>query len=717
MQVERMSESQGLCLADIPLIKTATTAAMRRALDDVAQARVVATAAAPFEMLGCNAAFYELMGYPAAGSTLKILHGQTTRVDALESTILLAAKDGGCHECQVRLYTACAQPLLLRVQVSVVQTLPGEAQMPEEVSVVLVSFSTANHILRSVDVKADVSAGARVVVQATSPFNIQNVSTGWAEMYGMSQSMVLGRALRVIEGPGTDSRVVRQLMDSVVRGVEGRASFMTYDVNGNRLWTHLSTAPLLAANGTIDSCVAHAVSYSTLNLDEAMAANTGNLLVVGVQGHKHITHATQELCHLLSGVNAQTAGLACASVFDSTANREVISRLVAEVVHGDTPHATPHLMTLQGAQGNVDARVKVMPVVNKESQVTHLLLDLEPGEFFPNQDAHNLREHVRQLQLELAEARAQTDAAKLIAMVAVADAEAVRQQFNTMLTIVTSSPSAEDCDDASSADDDLMDDEWDVPAQGLGGYHAMMGSTNQRPSWTRISTQTCGNGTSRKRMHQDVIEVPLVQSFSKRFEQEQVNTGFALCDSAGAILWSNVVFSQATGYTAEQVLGCQWYTFLCGGQTDCAEIRSMTQMRLPLSSSHMQLYQKDGAVVWAQVRSEPALIEDKYGALPVMLLCIHDVSAYTDGTHSEGIAGSDAAQSASARSLYQVSQLQEEAIASGLASICFISAPTAAKRQQKHPQATCYPSARGQQQQASASKPPVHAMHSLRISS
>jgi len=285
-----------------------------------------------------------------------------------------------------------------------------------------------------------------------------------------------------------------------------------------------------------------------------------------------------------------------------------------------------------------------------------------------------------------------------------------------MLTMVTSSPSAEDCDDASSADDDLMDDEWDVPAQGLGGHHAMMGSTNQRPSWTRISTQTCGNGTSRKRIHQDVIEVPLVQSFSKRFEQEQVNTGFALCDSAGAILWSNVGFSQATGYTAEQVVGCQWNTFLCV-QHDSAEIRSMTQMGLKLSSSHMQLYQEDGAVVWAQVRSEPALIEDTYGALPVMLLCIHDVSAHKDGTHSEIVAGSDAAQSASARSLYQVSQLQEEAIASGLASICFISAPTAAKRQQKHPQATCYPSTRGHQQQASARKPPVHAMRSLRIAS
>lgn len=706
---------------ETPYHEEATMAAMRRALGDVAQARVVVKAASPFELLEGNNAFYELMGYSATGSTLKILHGQTTRVDALESTIQSAVKEGGVHECQLRLYTACAQSLLLRVQVSQIQTLPEDARM-QEVKMVLLSFSTATHICRAIDVKTDVSAGARVVVQNTAPFHIQSVSPDWAQMYGMSESTLLGRALRVIEGPGTDSRVVRKLMLSVARGVEGRASFVTYDVNGKRLWTHLSTAPLLAANGTIDSFVAQSVSFPALELKEAMAAIEGHLLVVAIEGHKRITHATRDLCKLLSGGDLQTAGLACESVLESTANSEVMRRLVAEVVHGDTPHATPYWMNLQAAQGKMDARVTVLPVVNAEGHVTHLLLNLEPGEFFAKSEADNLREHVKRLEIELAEARAQTDAANLMAKTAVAETEAMRQQFNNMLAIVTSGPPAEDSGESWS-EDDMMDDEWETPEQGLGGHHVIMGSNDEHASWTSITNQTSGDGASRKRMHLDMIEVPLIQSFSKKFEQEQVTTGFALCDSAGAILWSNALFSQVTGYTAEQVVGCQWHTFLCGAQTDGVEVsrvRSMMHMRLP-HSSHMQLYHEDGEVVWMQVRIESSMMEDRHGVLPVVLLCLQDVSEVMDGTYAQNLACSHSAQSA--HRVYHVSQVQEEAIAHGLASIRFVSAPAGAKQQLEHPQDTCasgnilspvhdYP-----QQESSVYEAQVHAMHHLSLAS
>ena len=172
-------------------------------------------------------------------------------------------------------------------------------------------------------------------------------------MYGMSHSTVVGRGLRVIEGPATDLRVVRKMKELTARGVEAKASFITYNASGKQLWTHFSTAPLLSPNGMIDSCIAHAISYDTLDLNEAMAATEGHLLVVAVQGYKHITHATRDLCELLSCGNAKMAGVACKRMLESTINSEVLQRLVAEIVHGESPRASTHLMTLQGSQGNV----------------------------------------------------------------------------------------------------------------------------------------------------------------------------------------------------------------------------------------------------------------------------------------------------------------------------------------------------------------------------
>ena len=168
-----------------------------------------------------------------------------------------------------------------------------------------------------------------------------------------------------------------------------------------------------------------------------------------------------------------------------------------------------------------------------------------------------------------------------------ADAETLRKQFNKMLAVVTSSPP--DGDDAGLCltDDDLMDDEWDsTPQQGLGGHHMTASQQHPEAHWDS-TVQALIYGASEKRMHLDVIEAPLVQGFSNEFEQDRVKTGFALCDSAGAILWSNALFLEATGYAKEQVVGCQWHTFLCGAQTDGSEVsrvRTMMQMCLPLSS-------------------------------------------------------------------------------------------------------------------------------------
>ena len=155
-------DAKELMLAHTPYQAQATTAVMRRAVDvEGAPSRLCIKAAAPWEMLGCNDAFYAMFGFSGTGCTLQILHGQTTRVDVLESTINAAAK-GGVHECQLRLYTACGQPLLLRLQVSQVLSLPGETALPDQMNMLLLSFLPAIHILRAIDLEHDMSPGARV---------------------------------------------------------------------------------------------------------------------------------------------------------------------------------------------------------------------------------------------------------------------------------------------------------------------------------------------------------------------------------------------------------------------------------------------------------------------------------------------------------------------------------------------------------------------------
>ena len=108
----------------------AVCVAVRRelgAVDLPGKARVLASAAPPYAMLFCNAAFSELMGYAADGSALKLLIAEPTQVDALYSAIS-AAVEGGIHECQLRLSTSSGQFLIVRLAVRLMLE-PSEYKM------------------------------------------------------------------------------------------------------------------------------------------------------------------------------------------------------------------------------------------------------------------------------------------------------------------------------------------------------------------------------------------------------------------------------------------------------------------------------------------------------------------------------------------------------------------------------------------------------------
>ena len=87
--------------------------------------RILARTSADFEVVECNAAFYDLTGQSVAGSSLLKVLAPASGEEALASAISAASKGDIC-ECHLSLCTArsCA-PVLLRVQASLISC--GEA--------------------------------------------------------------------------------------------------------------------------------------------------------------------------------------------------------------------------------------------------------------------------------------------------------------------------------------------------------------------------------------------------------------------------------------------------------------------------------------------------------------------------------------------------------------------------------------------------------------
>jgi hypothetical protein len=92
-----------------------------------------------------------------------------------------------------------------------------------------------------------------------------------------------------------------------------------------------------------------------------------------------------------------------------------------------------------------------------------------------------------------------------------------------------------------------------------------------------------------------------------------------------------------------------------------------------------------------QVRLEPALTQHKHGVLPVLLLCLEDVTDVMDGCPGRILAGS-AASSSSAQSLFRTSQIQEEAIVTGLSALELMSDEAQKEQLEQQRHAACEPS-------------------------
>ena len=460
-----------------------------------------------------------------------------------------------------------------------------------------------------------------------APFHIESASAGWEEMHGMPVEALLGRSLRVLEGPGTDLRAVNRLMDAAGRGVESQSSYLTYRADGKRMWTHFAVEPLLSEAGTIDSFVAETFSYQVLGHAEAVSQVQGFQLLVDLQDpNRCIAHISQPLCQLLNMAQTQLVGQPLDAVLASSASSQLVAKVVAEAVHGVALQqvGTNFVALRAGAQAlaTVTARVAAVPVVGVDGQVTHVLLALEPGCSCDAQEEEmgRLRERLEQVQGQLSAANDAADTWRGRALAAEQAAEMLRLEMQALL----------------------------LPPGSASHAHILLGGADRQGCHEPVChlSSLC---SSAERVHQEVLPVPLIQRIVAKLAAEPIFTSLAICDGQGCILWANELFLRTVGYPSHELVGCQWNMVLCSPETDVAEMtrtQAIMEMQLPLLSC-VRILRANGQTCQMQVRLEPARVAHRDGILSLQLLSLEDVSHLTRGASDSMPSASSASTTAS----------------------------------------------------------------------
>ena len=249
-------------------------------------------------------------------------------------------------------------------------------------------------------------------------------------------------------------------------------------------------------------------------------------------------------------------------------------------------------------------------IVEAERGVTHLMLILDldgangaNGREADEQETQQLRQRVHQLEQELACAQALTSHANMVAAHAQTQVEALRRQVQCILEVVTAPPHGLLLQGAWLPNQDMLQADLlpararqssaDAMAPGAGQVKQ---SAEDRPP-VRPAMRTAdlarlvasaAEGGMAERVHQNVIDMHLVQAFAHHFEQAGgTRVAFALCDVSGAVLWANGALTSACGYSCDEMLGCCWQAAFFGPlshSSGLSRVDAMMQLRLPLSS-------------------------------------------------------------------------------------------------------------------------------------
>jgi len=87
---------------------------------------------------------------------------------------------------------------------------------------------------------------AIVITEINCPFKITYVNAAWEQLCGFRREECLGKTLKIIQGPETDSMAITALMSQLLRGETAGTLLNNYDKYGRKFRNRLRVGPIFS---------------------------------------------------------------------------------------------------------------------------------------------------------------------------------------------------------------------------------------------------------------------------------------------------------------------------------------------------------------------------------------------------------------------------------------------------------------------------------------
>ena len=245
------------------------------------EARFLTTATLPYELLAANSAFKSLFSLPSEASSdcshqysLKSLYSDIEGYTLLEEIIFRAAS-GVESECAISLANH-----------SYPMHMTASPVIESGMCLVLCTVTLIEYCSEILSQSA-----AQSILSCKSPCHVEDANEMWCSVWGFSREEVVGRSIKLLQGPRTNEHDLAELLDAARKGLEKECRIIAYTKCGEECAVRLRSCPIFHQGSPIThfiieakamaSCPAQSEQYQICS--EHMAA----LQIQDIPSHRH----------------------------------------------------------------------------------------------------------------------------------------------------------------------------------------------------------------------------------------------------------------------------------------------------------------------------------------------------------------------------------------------------------------------------------------------
>ncbi len=213
------------------------------------------------------------------------------------------------------------------------------------------------------ELEAEMANDPCVVVSTISPFTVLDGSDSWFEMTGFKRQQILGRTLRMLQGPSTDVELLKSLIAGAKMGVrQHQASLLTFYLSsGEEFLCGVHATDSKPIDGreacTLYMHYSEATTLKTAQDDPKQAAR----LLLSCQGGNVIEYVSPAWCSMFCYLEQQVRGRSVNLILSPMTDKKKWAGLVKGALRGITRH---DCLTLADSQCNhITCQVDVVPIL------------------------------------------------------------------------------------------------------------------------------------------------------------------------------------------------------------------------------------------------------------------------------------------------------------------------------------------------------------------